>query len=49
MRYQPPTDAAPVVVDDHSYTDQVDLGTALIKKYNVRSVQDITTCSTCHR
>ena len=24
-------------------------GNALIKKYNVRSVSDITSCSTCHR
>jgi hypothetical protein len=49
MRYQPPTGATPVVVDGHSYTDQVELGAALIKKYNVRNVQDITNCSTCHR
>jgi Cytochrome c7 and related cytochrome c len=49
MRYQPPTSANPVVVDGASYTDQDDLGKALIKKYNVRSVKDITTCSTCHR
>ena len=49
MRYQPPTGANPVVVDGHSYTDQSELGTALIKKYNVRSVKDITNCSTCHR
>ena len=49
MRYQPPTGAAPVVFDGHSYNDQAELGTALIKKYNLRSVQDITNCSTCHR
>ncbi len=49
MRYQQPTTANPVVVDGHSYTDQADLGTDLLKKYNVRSVKDITTCSTCHR
>jgi hypothetical protein len=49
MRYQPPTSAHPVVVDGQSYTDQVDLGTALVKKYNVRSVKDITSCNTCHR
>jgi hypothetical protein len=49
MRYQPPSGATPVVVDGHSYTDQVELGTALIKKYNVRNVPDITNCSTCHR
>ena len=49
MRYRPPTGTTPVVVDGHNYTDQDELGTALIKKYNVRSVKDITTCSTCHR
>ena len=49
MRYQQPTGANPVVVDGQSFTDQTDLGTALVKKYNVRNVKDITTCSTCHR
>ena len=49
MRYQRPTSVNPVVVDGQSYTDQADLGTALLTKYNVRSVKDITSCSTCHR
>ena len=49
MRYQQPTSANPVVVDGKSYTDQLELGTDLLKKYNVRNVKDITTCSTCHR
>jgi hypothetical protein len=49
MRYQPPTSAHPVVVDGQSYADQVDLGAALVKKYNVRNVRDITSCNTCHR
>jgi len=49
MRYQQPTSANPVVVDGQSFTEQVDLGTGLVKKYNVRSVSDITSCSTCHR
>jgi hypothetical protein len=49
MRYQQPTSANPVVVDGQSYSDQADLGAALLKKYSVRSVKDITTCSTCHR
>ena len=49
MRYQQPTSANPVVVDGQSFTEQTELGNALIKKYNVRSVKDITTCSTCHR
>ena len=49
MRYQQPTSANPVVVDGQSFTDQDDLGLALVKKYNVRSVKDITSCNTCHR
>ena len=49
MRYLPPTGSTPVVVDGQSYTDQQGLGTALVKKYKVRSVKDITNCSTCHR
>jgi hypothetical protein len=49
MRYEQPNTAKPVVVDGKSFTDQVELGTALAKKYNVRSVLDITSCNTCHR
>jgi hypothetical protein len=49
MRYQQPTGANPVKVDGQSYDDQFDLGAALVKKYNVRSVKDITSCNTCHR
>jgi hypothetical protein len=49
MRYLPPTSAHPVAVDGQSYSDQDDLGAALVKKYNVRGVKDITSCSTCHR
>ena len=49
MSYQQPTSANPVVVDGQSFTEQVDLGAALAKKYNVRSVKDITSCNTCHR
>jgi len=49
MRYLQPTTAHPVAVDGQSYTDQDELGAALVKKYNVRSVKDITSCSTCHR
>jgi hypothetical protein len=32
-----------------SFTDQIALGNALKAKYHLRSVQDITSCSTCHR
>jgi len=49
MRYQQPTRDLPVVVDGKPYTHQIDLGKYLVQKYNVRSVMDITSCSTCHR
>ncbi len=49
MRYEQPTAAKPVVVDGQSFTDQTELGSLLVKKYNVRSVRDITSCNTCHR
>ena len=31
------------------YTDQIALGNALKHSYNVRTVEDITSCNTCHR
>ena len=49
MRYEQPTTGKPVTVESAEFTDQVALGRALIKKYNVRPPMDITTCSTCHR
>jgi hypothetical protein len=49
MRYQQPTEDVPVTVDGHAYTDQLSLGKALVSKYHLRSVMDITSCSTCHR
>jgi hypothetical protein len=49
MRYQQPTKDVPVVVDGVSYTNQLALGKTLVKKYHLRSVMDITSCSTCHR
>ncbi len=49
MRYEQPTGTKPVVVDGQSFADQDELGAALIRKYGVRSVKDITACSTCHR
>jgi hypothetical protein len=49
MRYQPPTEDMPIQVDGITYSDQLSLGKALVKKYHVRSVMDITSCSTCHR
>ena len=49
MRYEQPTSGKPVVVDGKEYTDQLSLGTDLVKKYKLRSITDITSCSTCHR
>jgi hypothetical protein len=49
MRYEQPSSDKPVVVDGKVYTDQLSLGTDLVKKYKLRTVTDITSCSTCHR
>jgi len=49
MRYQPPSEGAPVVVAGTAYTGQKQLGDALKREYKVRSVYDITSCNTCHR
>jgi len=49
MRYEQPSSDNPVSVDGNEYTDQISLGTDLVKKYKLRSVADITSCSTCHR
>jgi len=49
MRYQQPTTSLPVVVDGKAFADQDSLGTYLVKKYNLRTVADITSCNTCHR
>jgi Cytochrome c7 and related cytochrome c len=49
MRYEPPSTSQPVVVDGKEYTDQISLGRDLVKKYKLRTVADITSCSTCHR
>jgi len=49
MRYEQPTAENPVEFDGKEYIDQLSLGTALKDNYNLRSKQDITSCSTCHR
>src|SRR5262249_39755463 len=53
MRYEQPSNEHPVEVEIQgkktAFTDQLALGLALKKKYSLRSVQDITSCSTCHR
>lgn len=49
MRYEQPSSSQPVVVEGKTYTDQDSLGRDLKQKYHLRSVADITSCSTCHR
>ncbi len=49
MRYQQPTKDLPVVDDGQTFTNQLSLGKHLVDKYHLRSVMDITSCSTCHR
>lgn len=48
-RYQKPSERYPVTVDGKTFTDQLVLGNYLKTKYHLRSVQDIISCSTCHR
>jgi hypothetical protein len=50
MKYEQPSSDRPVKLADGSvFTDQIALGTELKRRYNVRSEQGITSCSTCHR
>jgi hypothetical protein len=53
MRYQPPQNDPvgknQVEFGGKAYNDQEELGNALRAAYKVRSVQDITSCNTCHR
>jgi hypothetical protein len=49
MRYEPPSTGEPVVVGGIAYAEQEKLGQALKRQYKVRSVNDITSCNTCHR
>jgi len=49
MRYEQPSSEHAVELDGKSYTSQFELGTALRQKYHLRTTQDITSCSTCHR
>ena len=50
MQYEQPTAMNPVKLADGSvFTDQLVLGSELKRQYKVRTVQDITSCNTCHR
>jgi hypothetical protein len=49
MRYEQPSSDKPVSVEGKEYADQLTLGRDLKDKYKLRTVADITSCSTCHR
>ena len=49
MEYAQPTGQRPFDFNGKHYEDQRELGRDLIRLYNIRSPQDITSCSTCHR
>lgn len=49
MRYEQPSGRNPVEFEGKNYTDQIALGNVLKDRYHLRSVADITSCSTCHR
>jgi len=50
MQYEQPSSDNPVkLADGRVFTDQIALGTELKHRYNVRSVEGITSCNTCHR
>jgi cytochrome c peroxidase len=44
--YQQPSAETPVTVGGTTFTDQVELGKALVAEYQI---QKLTSCSTCHR
>jgi hypothetical protein len=49
MRYEEPSSDKPINMGRTEYTDQISLGRALVREYKLRTVADITSCSTCHR
>lgn len=49
MTYVPPSGDRPFTYQGTTYTSQVALGAKLREEYHLRTTQDITSCSTCHR
>ena len=50
MNYEQPSEMHPVqLADGRKFTDQIELGNELKSQYHIRTVQDITSCNTCHR
>ncbi|MGE3958992.1 MAG: cytochrome c3 family protein [Vicinamibacterales bacterium] len=46
VSYRPPSAFNPVTVSGQTFTDQVEMGKALVAEYQI---QKLTSCSTCHR
>lgn len=46
VSYRPPSEFHPVTVSGKTFTDQVEMGKALVAEYQI---QKLTSCSTCHR
>ncbi len=46
VSYRPPSEFNPVTVSGQTFTDQVEMGKALVAEYQI---QKLTSCSTCHR
>jgi hypothetical protein len=49
MTYQPPDNQHTVTWNGKDYNSQAVLGKDLASAYHLRTTQDITGCSTCHR
>ena len=49
VEYQQPTSRKPVAALGKEFTDQAELGKALVAEYKIQSRQLLTSCSTCHR
>lgn len=49
MEYQQPNAGKPVSADGREFKDQLALGNYLKAAYKVRTVEDMTSCNTCHR
>ena len=49
MTYHQPDEDHPVKWNGETYVTQAKLGADLAKTYHLRTTQDITSCSTCHR
>jgi len=49
VAYKQPSSAAPVKALGKEFTDQRELGLALVAEYKIQEPRNLTSCSTCHR